>query len=124
MSQPGPELQIQEREIDDITVVTLSGEITVDKGDIAFAKCIDALVNKGKVLLVINLAEVTYIDSAGVGMMVAKLKTVQKKGGAMKLAQLSARSHHLLALMKLRLVFDILDDEAAAVRSFSWGLRQ
>ena len=124
MSEPGTELHIEEREIDDITVVTLSGEITVDKGDIAFGKCIDALVNKGKVKLVINLAEVTYIDSAGVGMMVAKLKTVQKKGGAMKLAQLTARSHHLLALMKLRLVFDILDDEAAAVRSFSWGLRQ
>lgn len=124
MPQGGPDLHIEERQIDDITVVVLTGEITVDKGDIAFGKYIDELINQGKRKLVINLADVTYIDSAGVGMMVAELKMVQKKGGTMKLAQLSARSYHLLAMMKLRLVFDIFDDEASAVRSFSWGPRQ
>src|SRR5262245_36296840 len=123
MPQPGSALQIDERRIDDITVATLSGEITVDSGDLALGKYIDQQLKTGQIKLVLNLSSVTYIDSAGVGMMVAKLKAVQKQGGVMKLAQLSARSHHLLAMMKLRLVFDIFDDEAAAIRSFSWGPR-
>ena len=99
MPQPGAALHIDERRIDDITVASLSGEITVDKGDLAFGKYIDQQLKAGPIKLVINLSGVTYIDSAGVGMMVAKLKAVQKQGGVMKLAQLSARSHHLLAVM-------------------------
>ena len=116
-------LEIAERLVDDVTVLSLSGEITVDDGDIKFGKYIDELVKNGRTKIVVDLSKVTYIDSAGVGMMVAELKRVKQSGGAMKLAQLTARSHHLLALMKLKLVFDIFDDEQAAVRSFEWGLR-
>ena len=119
----GSALHIDERHVGDITVATLTGEITVDSGDLAFGKYVDQQIEAGKINLVINLANVTYIDSAGVGMMVAKLKTLQKEGGVMKLAQLTARSHHLLAMMKLRLVFDIFEDEVSAIRSFSWGPR-
>ena len=83
----------------------------------------DGLIKAGRVKIVVNLAEVTYIDSAGVGMMVAELKMVRQAGGVMKLSNLTARSYHLLAMMKLKMVFDIFDTEEAAVRSFQWGMR-
>jgi anti-sigma B factor antagonist len=117
-------LNIDERQEGDVTVVNLHGEITIDDGDILFGKYVDRLIAAGRVKLVANLADVSYIDSAGVGMMVAELKLVKAAGGIMKLACLTARSHHLLAMMKLKLVFDIFDDEAAAIRSFQWGMRQ
>src|SRR5918994_2092339 len=123
MTQPVSKLQIEERQVDDVTVLSLAGEITAEGGDVVFGKRVDELIAKKQVKIVINLAGVTYIDSAGVGMMVAEMKMVRQAGGALKLAHLTSRSHHLLAMMKLRLVFDIFDDEAAAVRSFAWGLR-
>jgi anti-sigma B factor antagonist len=123
MTQLPSKLQIAERHVDDVTVLNLSGELTVDDGDIAFGKHVDALVDNGRSKIVVDLSNVTYIDSAGVGMMVAELKRVRQAGGEMKLAHLTARSHHLLAMMKLKLVFDIFDDEQAAIRSFDWGLR-
>jgi anti-sigma B factor antagonist len=123
MTQPESKLHIAERQVGDITVLTLSGAITADDGDLAFGRRVDDLIGKGQVKIVVNLAEVTYIDSAGVGMMVAELKMVRQKGGAMKLAHLTARSHHLLAMLKLKMVFDIFEDEASALHSFSWGMR-
>ena len=123
MSERPSKLTIDERTEGEITVLTLRGEITVDDGDIAFGRYVDGLILAGRVKIVVNLAEVTYIDSAGVGMMVAELKMVKQAGGVMKLSNLTARSYHLLAMMKLKMVFDIFDDEAAAVASFRWGMR-
>ena len=123
MTHPVAKLQIVERQADDITILILTGEITVDEGDLAFGRRVDDLIRKGQVKIVVNLAGVTYIDSAGVGMMVAELKMVHQKGGAMKLAHLTSRSHHLLGMLKLKLVFEIFEDEASAVRSFAWGPR-
>jgi anti-sigma B factor antagonist len=123
MTYPPSKLEIAERLLNDVTVLNLSGEITVDDGDIKFGTHVDELIKNGRTKIVVDLSKVTYIDSAGVGMMVAELKKVRQNGGAMKLSQLTARSHHLLALMKLKLVFDIFADEQAAVRSFDWGLR-
>jgi anti-sigma B factor antagonist len=124
MTKPSSKLQIDERQIDDITVLTLRGEITADDGDLVFGRRVDELIKKGQVKIVLNLADVTYIDSSGVGMMVAESKAVYGQGGVMKLAHLSARSHHLLAMLKLKLVFEIFDDEASALRSFVWGQRR
>ena len=123
MTRPPSKLQIDQRQIDDITVLTLRGEITSDDGDLAFGRCVDDLIKRGLVKLVVNLADVTYIDSAGVGMMVAESKMLQQKNGVMKLAHLTARSHHLLAMLKIRLVFELFDDEASALQSFKWGPR-
>ncbi len=123
MTEPASKLRIDERQIDDVTVLKLAGEMVVDDGDIAFGKHVDRLVEQARVKIVINLSEVTYIDSAGVGMMVAESKLVRQHGGVMKLAHLSRRSHRLLATMRLMTVFDVFDDEASAVRSFAWGLR-
>jgi anti-sigma B factor antagonist len=116
-------LTIEERSEGEITILTLRGEITVDDGDLAFGRYVDKLIAAGRVKIVVNLADVTYIDSAGVGMMVAELKMVKAAGGVMKVSNLTARSYHLLAMMKLKMVFDIFDDEAAAVASFRWGMR-
>jgi anti-sigma B factor antagonist len=116
-------LQIVERRDGDITVLVLTGEITLDDGDLAFGRYVDGLIKQGRVQLVVNLANVTYIDSSGVGMMVAESKMVRAKGGVMKLAHLTARSHHLMAMLKLKVVFEIFDDEAAALHSFTWGPR-
>ena len=125
MSTPGhpSKLQIAERHADDITIVALSGEITLDDGDLRFGRYIDDLIRQGRVKIIVNLTDVTYIDSSGVGMMVAEWKLVKQRGGVMKLAHLTARSHHLLAMLKLKVVFEIFDDEESALRSFAWGLR-
>lgn len=123
MPQQPSKLTIDERQDGDVTVLTLKGEMTVDDGDLVFGRYVDRLIAGGRVKIVVNLADVSYIDSAGVGMMVAEHKLVRARSGLMKLSNLTARSHHLLGMMKLRTVFEVFDDEAAAVKSFVWGLR-
>jgi anti-sigma B factor antagonist len=122
MTQP-TKLQIAEHQHSDIAVVTLSGEMTVDDGDLAFGRYIDQMVAAGRCKIIVDLSNVTYLDSAAVGMLVAKQKTVQRQGGAMRLAQLTARSHHLFAMLKLKFVFEIYEDVDAAIRSFAWRPR-
>ncbi len=119
MNQPS-KLQITEHQHGDISVVTLSGEMTVDDGDLAFGRYVDQMLAAGRCKIIVDLSNVTYIDSAAVGMLVAKLKILQQHGGAMRLARVTARSHHLFAMLKLKIVFEIYDDVDAAVRSFAW----
>jgi anti-anti-sigma factor len=119
MAERMSKLQIVERQMDDITVLALTGELRADDANAALGQHLDALIARKRVKVVINLSGVTYIDSSGVGIMVAKLKLLRKDGGALKLACLTARSQHLLAM--LRLVFEMFDSEDAAVLSFSSG---
>jgi len=123
VTQPVSKLKIDEDQVGDITVLRLRGEIVSDDGDLLFGRRVDDLIKRGLQKVVVNLSDVTYIDSAGVGMMVYESKMLQEKQGMMKLAHLSARSHHLLAMLKLKLVFEIYEDEAAAIDSFKWGPR-
>jgi anti-sigma B factor antagonist len=116
-------LRIDEQQVGDVTVLTLHGEMRGDDGDLAFGRRVDELIKHGRSQIVVNLAEVSNIDSSGVGMMVAELKMVQKQGGAMKLASLTARSYHVLAMLKLKFIFEIFEDEASAIRSFEWRKR-
>jgi anti-anti-sigma factor len=116
-------LQIAQAEQDDITIVTLSGQITLDDGDLAFGRHIDQVVAAGGRKVIVDLSGVTYIDSAGVGMLVAESQRVAAQGGSMRLAHLTARSHHLLAMLKLKMMFEIYDDVDGAVRSFTWRPR-
>lgn len=112
-------LQIEERRIGDVTVLALSGEMLVDDGDLALRQRIHELIEHDQVKIVVDLAGVTHIDSAGVGMLVAKQKTVRGRGGDVKLMHLTNRSQRLLALMKLASVFEVFENEDEAVRSFS-----
>ncbi len=113
-------LRIDEQQVGDVTVLTLCGEMRGDDGDLAFGRRMDELIKQGRVQIVVNLAEVTNIDSSGLGMIVAKLKMAQQRGGAMKLSNLTARSHHQLDMLRIKAMFDIFEDEASAVRSFAW----
>ena len=112
-------LQILERRIGDVTMLVLSGEMLVDDGDLALRQQIHDLLDQGRDKILIDLAAVTHIDSAGVGMMVAKQKTVRDRGGDLKLLHLTSRSQRLLALMKLASVFEAFEDEDAAIESFA-----
>ena len=119
MSEPS-KLQIAEQQQGEVSVLILSGELTLDDGDIAFGRYVDQMIAAGRRQFVVDLSSVSYIDSAGVGMLVAESKRVAQNHGAMRLARLTARSHHLLAMLKLKFVFEIYDDVEAAVRSFGW----
>ena len=117
---PDSKLAIEERAEGDVTVLTLTGEITLDDGDLLFRRRVHELLDRGRTKLVVDLGNVTYIDSSGVGMMAAKLKTVRERGGDLRLARISSRSQRLLGMMKLLIAFETFDDEASAVRSFAW----
>ena len=120
MTEKVSKLQIAERQVGDVTILSLTGEITVDDGELVFGRRVDDLVLKqGHRKILIDLDGVTYIDSAGVGMMAAELKIVRAKGGALKLLNLAGHGHRVLAMMKLLTVFENFDDEALALRSFS-----
>jgi anti-sigma B factor antagonist len=111
-------LAIEERHTGDVTVLVLTGQMLLDDGDLAFGKRIRDLVDRGFAKVVLDLGGVTYIDSSGVGMLVAKLKTLKEKGGDMRLLHLNRRAESLFGMLKLLVVFETFQDEAAAVRSF------
>jgi anti-anti-sigma factor len=111
-------LAITEREVGDVTVLTLSGQLVLDDGDLAFRKRIHELVDRGRPKIVVDLANVSYIDSAGVGMVVSKLKTLRERGGDMKLLNLNMRGLRIFGVTKLMFVFETFDSEEMAVKSF------
>lgn len=111
-------LHIEERQANGVTILVLTGEMLLDDGDLAFRRRIHDLIERDRVKILVDLAEVTYIDSSGVGMMAAKLKTVREKGGDMRLLRLNPRGHRLFSVAKLHTAFEIFNDEAMALRSF------
>ena len=116
---PKSQLAIEERQEGDITIVALSGQMVVDDGDLAFRKCVHDLVDRGRVRILVDLGGVTYIDSSGIGMLAAKLKTAREHGGDLRLLHLNTKGQRLFGMLKLRTAFEIFDDEAAAIRSFT-----
>jgi anti-sigma B factor antagonist len=107
------------RQVDGVTIVDLSGRITLGEGSVVLRDTIRDLLSKGSKKLLLNLAEVTYIDSSGIGELVSAFTTVRNQGGELKLLNLTKKVHDLLQITKLYTVFDVKDDEAAAVSSFS-----
>ena len=113
-------LEINERHVGDIAVLALKGKMLLDDGDLAFGKHVNELTGRGIVKILVDLGEVTYIDSSGIGMLAAKLKHVRERGGDMRLMHLTSRSQRLFGMMKLMIAFEAFDDEASAVRSFAF----
>jgi anti-sigma B factor antagonist len=111
-------LTITERQSGDVVVLTLVGQMVLDDGDLLFFRKIGELTGRGLVKVVVDLGGVTYIDSSGVGMLAAKLKQLRERGGDMRLLNLTSGSQRLFGMLKLLIVFETFDDEAAAVRSF------
>ena len=114
-------MQIDERSAGDVTVLDLKGRMTMGEGDELLKDKVNSLILQGHKKLVLNLADVPYVDSAGLGEIVRTYTTVTKQGGSLKLANLTKRITDLLSITKLLTVFDTYDSEADAVRSFSTG---
>jgi len=115
-------MQIDERSAGDVTVLDLKGRMTMGEGDELLKDKVNSLILQGRKKLVLNLADVPYVDSAGLGEIVRTYTTVTKQGGSLKLTNLTKRITDLLSITKLLTVFDTYDSEADAVRSFTTGV--
>ena len=111
-------MQIDERAAGDVTILDLKGRMTLGEGDELLKDKINSLVLQGRKQIVLNLAEVPYIDSAGLGEVVRTYTTVKRQGGSLKLLNLTKRIEDLLSITKLLTVFDTYDDEAEAIKSY------
>ena len=112
-------MQIDERVVDGVTILDLKGKMTLGEGDELLKDKINSLLQQDKKQLLLNLENVPYIDSAGLGEIVRTYTTVSRQGGKLKLLNLTKRITDLLSITKLLTVFDTYDSEADAVRSFS-----
>jgi anti-sigma B factor antagonist len=112
-------MQIDERTVGDVMVLDVKGRITLGEGDELLKDKVNSLLNQGLKKIVLNLAEVPYIDSAGLGEIVRTYTTVSRQGGSLKLLNLTKRITDLLAITKLLTVFETFDSENDAVQSFS-----
>jgi anti-sigma B factor antagonist len=112
-------LKTSTRQVEGVTIVDLSGRITLGEASVALRDIINDLMGKGNKKILLNLVEVNYIDSSGIGVLVSSFTTVRSQGGELKLVNLSKRIGDLLKITKLYSLFDVKDDEAAAVASFS-----
>ena len=111
-------MKIVERQVEDVTILDLHGKILIGEGDDALRDAVTRLVDGGRTKLLLNLADVPYVDSAGLGEIVRCYTTVSRKGGRLKLVNLTKKIQDLLAITKLLTVFETYDSEGDAVRSF------
>jgi anti-sigma B factor antagonist len=111
-------LTIASREVNGVTVLDLSGRITLGEGSVQLRDAIRGLISKGQKSILLNLAEVNYIDSSGLGELVSAFTTAKNQQAEVKLLKLTKKVHDLLQLTKLYTVFDIQEDEAGAIDSF------
>ncbi len=110
---------IEQRAAGDVTILDLKGKMTLGEGDEILKDKVNSLAMQGRKRIVLNLAAVPYIDSAGLGEIVRTYTTVSRQGGSLKLHGLTKRITDLLSITKLLTVFETYDNEADAVRSFS-----
>jgi anti-sigma B factor antagonist len=112
-------MQIEERVVDDVTILDLKGKITLGDGDEALRDRINSLALQNRLRVILNLEDVPYIDSAGLGVIVRTYTTISRQGGQLKLVNLTKRITDLLSITKLLTVFETFDTEAEALQSFS-----
>jgi anti-sigma B factor antagonist len=112
-------MQIEERVVDDVTILDLKGKMTLGEGDELLKDKIGSLVSQGKKKILLNLEAVPYIDSAGLGEIVRTYTSISRQGGRLKLLNVSKRIQDLLVITKLITIFDSYDGEAEAVKSFA-----
>ena len=112
------ELDVKERQAGDVTVLDLSGEVRIGDSSVALRDSVRKLADGGKNKVLLNLAGVKYMDSTGVGELIANYTTIKRQGGQLKLLNLTDRIQNLLVITKLLTVFDSYDNEAEALKSF------
>ena len=111
-------LKVSTRQVDGVSIVDCSGRITLGEGSVVLRDSVKDLLGKGQKKILLNLGDVNYIDSSGIGELVSAYTTVKNQGGELKLLKLTKKVHDLLQITKLYTVFDVKDDETAAVKSF------
>ena len=112
-------MKASNRRVDGVTILDLSGRITLGEGSVVLRDQIRELLGKNEKKILLNLGDVTYIDSSGIGELVSAFTTVRNQGGELKLLNLTKKVHDLLQITKLYTVFDVKDDEASAIKAFT-----
>ena len=113
------ELNISERQAGDVTILDMDGKITIGEGSVALRNGIRRLLGEGKKKILLNLGNVGYVDSSGIGELVSSFTAVNKEGGQLKLLNLTQKIQDLLAITKLLTVFDTYDNEGDALGGFN-----
>jgi anti-sigma B factor antagonist len=111
-------LFLTQREVGPVTIVDLSGKISLGEGSALLRKTIRDLIDAGQIKILLNLGDVNYIDSSGLGELVSAYTTSKNQGATLKLLNLTKKVKDVLQLTKLYTVFDIYDDEASAIASY------
>jgi anti-sigma B factor antagonist len=111
-------MKIVERQVSDVTILDLQGKILIGEGDDVLRDAVSKLVDSGKTKILLNLADVPYVDSAGLGEIVRCYTTVSRKGGRLKLINLTNKIRDLLSITKLLTVFETYESEDQGVKSF------
>jgi anti-sigma B factor antagonist len=112
-------LKMTNREVDGVSVVALDGRIVLGEESNALREKVKSLIAEGKKKVVLNMANITFIDSAGLGTLVASHHSAKSQGAALKLAHLGSKFQEVLQITKLLTVFDVYSTEAEAVASFA-----
>ena len=111
-------LIMTKRSLDGVTILDLSGDIQMGQGNDYLHRTIHSLIDEGTKKVLVNLANIRYIDSSGLGELVSGFTTMEKAGGELKLLNLTQRVSELMMITKLLTVFDTFDDERMAIASF------
>jgi anti-anti-sigma factor len=117
-------MRIVERRIGDVTILQLIGRLELEQGDLELRDYVNRLVDEGRVKILLDMREVTRLDSAGIGMLVSKFITTRRAGGAIKLLHPTERTDHLMDITKLTTVFEIYNSEREALRSFGGSVEK
>jgi anti-sigma B factor antagonist len=112
-------MEIKERVVGGVSVLDLSGRIVLGEGDVQVKDRIKDLLADGQRRILLNLGDVSYVDSAGLGALISSYTTVRREGGQLKLVNLTKRIQDLLAITKLITVFDTFENEEGAIASFN-----
>jgi anti-anti-sigma factor len=112
-------MQIAERSIGDVTILDLKGPLAEGDGDDLFRDAVNRLVDRGRMRVLVNMADAPYIDSTGLGVLASKYVTLRRRDGQLKLCHISPRVRRVLETTKLLKVFEVFEAEAEAVRSFA-----
>jgi anti-sigma B factor antagonist len=112
-------MKVATRQVDGVTILDLSGRITLGEGSVTLRDAVHDVAAKGSKHILLNLENISYIDSSGIGELVSAFTSVKNSGGELKLLNLTKKVHDLLQITKLYTVFDIKDDEASAVAAFA-----
>ncbi|HXG92979.1 MAG TPA: STAS domain-containing protein [Blastocatellia bacterium] len=112
------QLNIKEREAGDVSILDLSGKVTIGEGSVQLRDAVRRLLDEGKKKILLNLGDVSYVDSSGIGELVSSYTTTNNNGGQLKLLNLTKKIQDLLMITKLLTVFETFDNEEAAVASF------